>query len=38
MVAACLFAGVFAVTSQRLTRIEGMILVALFFGYAGLSL
>ena len=38
MVAACLFAGVFAATSQRLTRIEGIILVALFFGYAALSL
>ncbi|MEN8238649.1 MAG: sodium:calcium antiporter [Actinomycetota bacterium] len=38
MVAAAVFAGVFAATSQRVTRMEGLVLVALFFGYAVMSL
>ena len=38
MVAAAVFAGVFAATSQRITRVEGIVLVALFFGFAAMSL
>jgi cation:H+ antiporter len=38
MVAAAVFAGVFAATSQRVTRAEGLVLVAMFVGYAVLSL
>jgi cation:H+ antiporter len=38
MVIAAVFAGVFAATSQRVTRTEGVVLVLLFFGYAFLSL
>jgi len=37
MVATALFAGVFALTSQRITRLEGLVLIALFVGYALLS-
>jgi len=38
MLASAVFAGVFAATSQRVTRVEGIVLVLLFFGYAALSL
>lgn len=38
MVVAAVFAGVFAATSQRITRVEGIVLVALFFGFAAMSL
>ena len=38
MVGAAIFAGVFAATSQRVTRIEGIFLVALFLGYVAASL
>jgi cation:H+ antiporter len=38
MIAAAVFAGVFAATSQHVTRIEGLVLVALFFGYVAMSL
>lgn len=38
MVGAALFAGVFAATSQRVTRTEGVVLVALFVGYVVTSL
>lgn len=38
MVGSALFAGVFAFTSQRITRLEGAVLVALFAVYAILSL
>ena len=37
MVAAAVFAGVFAATSQRVTRVEGFFLVALFFVYVAIS-
>lgn len=38
MVGAAIFAGVFAATSQRVTRIEGLFLVAVFLGYVVVSL
>jgi cation:H+ antiporter len=38
MVAAAVFAGVFAATSQRVTRAEGVVLVSLFFGYVLVAL
>jgi len=38
MVAAAVFAGLFAATSQRVTRLEGFVLVAMFLGYAVMSL
>lgn len=38
MVSAAIFAGVFAATSQRVTRVEGVVLVAIFVGYVVLSL
>jgi cation:H+ antiporter len=37
MVVAALFAGVFAATSQRVTRTEGVFLVSLFIGYVAVS-
>jgi Ca2+/Na+ antiporter len=38
MVGAAVFAGVFAATSQRITRLEGLILVTLFAGYVVMAL
>jgi cation:H+ antiporter len=38
MVGAAIFAGVFAATSQRVTRLEGLILVTLFVGYVVMAL
>lgn len=38
MVGAAIFAGVFAATSQKVTRIEGLILVALFAGFVVMAL
>jgi len=38
MVASAVFAGFVATTGQRITRIEGLILVVLFFVYAAMSL
>ncbi|MCL1587150.1 MAG: hypothetical protein M3092_01945 [Actinomycetia bacterium] len=38
MVGAAVFAGVFAATSQRVTRIEGIILVTLFAGFVVMAL
>ena len=38
MVGAAIFAGVFAATSQRVTRIEGIILVTLFVGFVVMAL
>ena len=38
MVAAAIFAGTFAATSQRVTRVEGIFLIALFLGYVVMSL
>jgi cation:H+ antiporter len=38
MVASAVFAGVFAATSQRITRPEGIVLVAMFLGYVALTL
>lgn len=38
MVASALFAGLFAATSQRVTRLEGVFLVAMFLLYAMMSL
>jgi cation:H+ antiporter len=38
MVASAIFAGVFAATSQRVTRTEGIFLVSLFVGYVVVSL
>ncbi len=38
MVATALFAGIFAATAQRITRLEGFVLVLLFLVYAAMSL
>ena len=38
MLATALFAGIFAATSQRITRIEGFVLIVMFVVYAALSL
>ncbi|MCL1597729.1 MAG: sodium:calcium antiporter, partial [Actinomycetia bacterium] len=38
MVATALFAGIFAATAQRITRLEGLVLVVMFLVYAAMSL
>jgi len=38
MVGAALAAGIFAYTKQRISKLEGLVLLAVFFGYAVLSL
>ena len=38
MVGVAVFAGMFAATSQRVSRIEGLILITLFVGYVVMAL